>query len=27
LGSYGRVYGVFQRDTDEWYVGFNGAYP
>lgn len=27
VGSYGRVYGVFQHDTDEWYVGFNGAYP
>ena len=27
VGSYGRVYGVFQQDTDEWYVGFNGTYP
>ena len=27
VGSYGRVYGVFQHDADEWYVGFNGSYP
>jgi hypothetical protein len=27
VGSYSRVYGVFQRAADEWYVGFNGTYP
>ena len=27
VGSYSRVYGVFQWATDEWYVGFNGTYP
>jgi len=27
VGGYGRVYGAFQHDTDEWYVGFNGSYP
>jgi len=27
VGSYGRVYGVFQHDTDEWYVGFKGTFP
>ena len=27
VGSYGRVYGVFQHVNDEWYVGFNGSYP
>ena len=27
VGSYSRVYGVFQRATDEWYAGFNGTYP
>lgn len=27
VGSYSKVYGVFQRDTDEWYAGFNGTYP
>jgi hypothetical protein len=27
VGSYSRVYGVFQWATDEWYAGFNGTYP
>ncbi len=27
VGTYHRVWGVFQQDTDEWYVGFNGSYP